>query len=249
MQGGNGRIADGRSGMQPSTRTGYGSFGIPALVDLDGDGTTNVYHDGPITAGPKGLDIGLTALWRAGSRLHSYGAALPIAGGEAAIATAAAGGARFDLFGGADGRPIVSVALAGGLEFTDEAAARAAGVVPGIVSSPVAVDDLTGSGLGAFLYGAGRRGRRHSSRRRSRRRAGRRAGLAGCSVRLRVPGDRQDGRRRIECGARRGIPCRTRDDAAAPDGKAYHRPLAGRQTWSRPGRSSSPPVHPQRSSR
>lgn len=151
MSASNGRVVDPRSGALLLGRDGVATMGSLTLTDLDGDTTTDVYHDA--TYGPQRSDLDFVLQWR-GATQHNLGSVLAAAAGESRIGTARASSATFDLYRASDGTLLHTVALVGGAVYPDEAAARAAGAVPGILTNVIGVDDLTGLGHGSFVVGS-----------------------------------------------------------------------------------------------
>ena len=151
MSASNARVVDPRTGALLVGRDGVITMGSLTLVDLDADTVTDVYHDA--TYGPQRSDLDFVRVWR-GAAQHTFGSVLPSTSGEPRIGTARSASATLDLYRGADGALLHSVALVGGAAYPDEAAARAAGAVPGILTNVIGVDDLTGLGHGSFVLGS-----------------------------------------------------------------------------------------------
>ncbi len=147
------KVVDGGSGNVLFTRSGE-IGGSLAIADVNSDGSLDVLHFGR-TAAPELLDQSLALLWRAdGPRAsRTFGAVASTEHG-ARLAVALLDTAVLEIYSGTDGTRVVSSVLAGGRQFSDEAAAHDAGVQPGDLGHPVALADMTGTGEPAFVVGS-----------------------------------------------------------------------------------------------
>lgn len=130
--------------------------GTILAADIDRDGRPELFRTASSLAGPERLDRNLDRLWIADEGISHRGRLAAICDGPSGtrIAAVAERSATLSAWDAADGTLRWRTALAGGAAWPDEAAARAAGVRPGVLSSPAAVARLDGGDDGAFLVGS-----------------------------------------------------------------------------------------------
>ncbi|MBN1769830.1 MAG: VCBS repeat-containing protein [Deltaproteobacteria bacterium] len=144
------------AGAEVVRRDGWGG-GTIAAADIDGDGLPELFRTGSSWGGPERLDRSLDRVWIADegySHRGRYAALGRGASGTWRVAATAERSGTLSAWDATDGTLRWRTALAGGEGWPDEAAARAAGVRPGVLSSPTALASLDGDDDGAFLVGS-----------------------------------------------------------------------------------------------
>ena len=146
--------ADGASAFQQP----HGGGGVIAALDIDGDGLPELFHGGSAAAGPERISRHrFERLWIADEGLSHrgrYPALARDAAGRWNVAAVAERSGTLSAWDADTGTLRWRTTPAGGTGWPDEATARAAGVRPGVLSSPAAVAGLDGAGDGAFLVGS-----------------------------------------------------------------------------------------------
>ncbi len=125
--------------------------GTPASVDLDGDGTEELLHGGG--RGVRAFGADLSELWTFEARVrHRVPAAVATSAGTRVLVVRR-GEPTVALLAGSDGTVVSEVALAAGRRYGSLADAEASEDPLGLLGTPVAFGDLTGSGQPAFVVG------------------------------------------------------------------------------------------------
>lgn len=151
------RVIDGESGGLLNARipiSTVAQWAKLSIVDVNGDGEEDIATAG--VSGTAVLDSALDLLWQnqeSGSYYNPITSAYE-ASGDIVLASTRSREARFDAFDGYDGALRYSVCPAGGVLWTDDFEARAAGVQPGSLTSAIASYNITANGEWSFLFGS-----------------------------------------------------------------------------------------------